>query len=353
MDPPHDGSAAVTLLVTGGNGFVMSNLVRHWLEAHPGEAVTILDRDDPDPAARDFFVGLAGRIRWLRCDIRDRSWHAEARDHGIDRILHGAAVTPHPWTDAEGRDHDPEREDPELAIEVNLGGTLAVLDFARRLSVCQRLLLVGTASVYGDGDPSGRPRSEEDTVAPAALYGISKYAAELVALRFRELYDLPLVVARLGAVYGPMDRLLDSRHIVCAPNRIVTLALAGEAIGLDDPVGVGDWIHATDVAAALSLLLEAPMPRHTLYNVASGGAQTLARLADLVTAAVPGSTWGIVPGQPTVRADPDRRLGCWGGYAISRMRREFDWAPAPLEQRLGEYIAWRKNTGPAEAGRPS
>jgi nucleoside-diphosphate-sugar epimerase len=344
---------AVTLLVTGGNGFVMSNLVRHWLKTHPDETVTILDRDAPDEAARDFFAGLNDRIRWLRYDILDRSWHADARRDGIDRIVHGAAVTPHPWTGDDGREHDPERADPEQAIEINLGGTLAVLDFAHSLPGCKRLLLVGTASIYGDDGASDRPFFEEDRPAPSALYGISKYAAELVALRFQELYRLPLVVARLGAVYGPMDRMLDSRHIVCAPNRIAGLALAGAAIALDHPDGVGDWIHASDVAIALSLLLDAPAPRHPVYNVAFGGAETLARLAELITALVPGSTWALDPRHPTVLADPKRRRGRWGGYAINRMRQEFDWTPAPLQQRLDEYVAWRKCAVPDKAGRPS
>jgi nucleoside-diphosphate-sugar epimerase len=342
----------VSLLVTGGNGFVMSNLVRRWLEDHSEGIVTILDRDAPDEASRRYFAGVQDRLRWIRCDILDRSWHEAAAGNGIDRIVHGAAVTPHPWIGADGTTRDPEREDPEHALEVNLGGTLAVLAFARTLPNLERLLLVGTASIYGEGRSPHRPFCEEDPVAPTALYGISKHAAELVAKRFAILYRLPVVVARLGAVYGPMDRVLDSRHIVCAPNQITTLALGREAIGVDDPDGLGDWIHATDVAVALSILVGTQRPRHVTYNVASGRPETLARLADLISAQVPGSMWAANPRCPNVFADSGRRPGRWGGYDIARMGKEFGWAPAPLERRLAEYVAWRKGDLPAAAPEP-
>lgn len=333
----------MSLLVTGGHGFVMSNLVRHWLDGHPREHVVLLDRDAPDQASTAFFGGRLERIHWIRADILDRAtWQDAAREQGVDRIVHGAALTPHPWSDLDGTLHDPERAQPGRVVDVNLGGTLAVLDFARSLPACTRLVLVSTGAVYPAESPDGNPIRESGSVAPSTLYGISKYAAELVARRYAELFGLSIVAARLASVYGPMDRMLPSRHVVCAPNRVTALALAGVPIRLDGEDGVGDWIHAADVAAALTLLLDADEARHTVYNVASGCAETLARLAALTTALVPGATWSVDPGRANVQGDVGRSAGRWGAYDIARMRDEFGWAPQPLVQRLTEYIAWRE-----------
>jgi UDP-glucose 4-epimerase len=340
----------VSLLVTGGNGFVMSNFVRQWLERKPEEIVTVLDRDAPDDVAQRYFGPFAGRIRWIKSDIGARqTWQDEASRHGIDQIVHGAALTPHPWVDNSGTTHDPEREMPERIIDVNLGGTLAILAFARSLPHCRRLVVVSTGSVYGDDGPDDRPLPEFGYVSPGTLYGISKYAAELVAGRYANLFDLPVVAVRLASVFGPMDRVLPSRHVICAPNQMTALALAGEPIRLNSPDGVGDWISALDVANALTALLEAERPQHSTYNIASGSAKTLAYLAELTASLVPGTTWSVDPEQANVVADPGRRLGQWGAYDISLMQREFGWAPGSLEHRLADYIVWRRTEEKSEA----
>lgn len=331
----------MSLLVTGGQGFVMSNLVRAWLESRPAGQVTVLDAVPPDDIALRFFAGFEQRISWITADIRDRAaWPHDAGD--LTAIVHGAAVTPHPWTDADGARHEPEREDPERVVDINLGGTLAALDFARRLPGLKRFLLVSTGSVYGDEGPTDRPLPEDGWVAPTTLYGISKLAAEQVARRYGELYGLPVTTVRLASVFGPMDRLLPSRRVVCAPNRVTALALSGDPIRLSSAEAVGDWIDARDVATAILALLAAERPRHPVYNVASGRAETLGHLAELTCRLVPSATWAVDATRPNLVADPARRLGQWGAYDIGRLSHELGWAPEPLEARLASYVAWRR-----------
>ncbi len=333
----------MTLLVTGGQGFVMSNLVRTWLRKHPSERVVVVDIGEPDALFRDFLGEAASRVTWLSCDIRDRAaWQETALDHGIDRIAHGAAVTPHAWHDAAGTLHDPEREAPERILDINLTGTLAVLDFARHLPACRRFLFVSTGSVYGDEGPEDTPLPEDGYVAPIGLYGISKFAAEMVVRRYGELYGLPVVAGRLASVYGAMDRILPSRHVVCKPNAMTALALDGTVLRLNSPDPVGDFINVSDVAEALALLLEAEAPRHFVYNIASGEAVTLAQLAVLVARLVPGTRWVVDAENPNIAADPEKKWGQWGAYDISRLRREFGWTPRPIEGGLEDYLAWRR-----------
>ena len=167
----------MTLLVTGAQGFVMSNLVRAWLRRHPSERVVALDFAPPDTLARRWFSAEADRITWLQADILAReAWFGPARDAGVDLIVHGAAVTPHAWVDEAGVRHGPEREQPERVLDVNLGGTRAALELARTLPDFRRFVLVSTGSVYGDEGPTDRPLPEVGYVDPTTLYGISKYA---------------------------------------------------------------------------------------------------------------------------------------------------------------------------------
>jgi UDP-glucose 4-epimerase len=333
----------MSLLVTGGHGFVMSNAVRYWLERYPDERVVIIDRDPPDAVVNRFLAPVADRIDFIQADILDRAtWYGPARAAGVDRILHGAALTPHPFVDAEGRLQDPERTAPENIIDTNLGGTLASLTFARELAVCRRFVLVSTASIYADETHDPEPRTEEAEAAPRTLYGISKFAAELLARRYAELFGLPVVAARLASVYGPLDRVLASRHVICTPNRVTALALAGEPIRIQSLDCVGDFIHARDVATALAALLSAGSPGYPVYNIGSGRVETFERLARLTAELVPGATWLVDQGAPNVSGEPGRRLGQWGAYAISRMIEEFGWQPLSLDERLAEYLGWRR-----------
>ena len=144
-------------------------------------------------------------------------------------------------------------------MRINVGGTIAILEVARRLPDLKRFLYVSTGSVYADDGPvtTGAPLPEDGYVAPKTLYGISKYASELIVSRYAQLYGMSCVAARLSAVYGPMDRVTDSRNVRCLPNLVANLAVAGEPLKVSGLDAVGDWIHADDVATALAALLGA------------------------------------------------------------------------------------------------
>lgn len=344
----------MNLLVSGGNGFVMSNFVRAWLECRPNSHVVILDFSPLDDQAASFFAPVRDRISWIRADIcKMEEWSARLGDMPIDVIVHGATVTPHPYVDASGILRDPEREDPGRVIDINIGGTKALLEFARRCAALRRFIYVSTGSVYGDKGPAlpETPLPEEGHVAPQTLYGISKYASELVVKRYGALYGLPVASVRLASVYGPMDRPNSTRHVHGAPNLVATLALRGEPLKVHSFDGVGDWIHAADVAQALRLLVLAPDVKHDVYNVAYGRAETMRNLIDHTAEVVPLTATPASSDTANVRCDPDRRAGQWGAYDITRMQNEFDWSPAPLRQRMHEYINWLREDSSSASGR--
>lgn len=333
----------MNLLVTGGHGFVMSNFVRHWLERYPGSRVTILDASPADAECARFLKAVQDRIDFVQTDIRDlEGWSAKIAHLDIDAIVHGATVTPHPYVTPSGAVCDPERLAPTTVIDVNIGGTVAALEFARRRGGIKRFVYVSTGSVYGDSGPveQGQPLPEDGYVAPQTLYGISKYSAEMIVRRYGELYGLSAAAARLSSVYGPMDRPNSVRNVQGTPNLVAGLAVAGKPLLVHSFEGVGDWIHTADVAEALMALVTAEHVKHRTYNVAYGSAETVRDLVSHVAAVLPVNAAETDLVTANVKCDPDRRAGQWGAYDINRMQTEFGWAPAPLRQRMQEYVNW-------------
>src|SRR5262249_17664976 len=150
----------------------------------------------------------ADRLRFVQGDVASPdTWANLPADAAY--VVHGAAVTPHAYSDAGGRRRDPEREDPLRVLSVNIMGTARALDWARGLADLRRFVYVSTGSVYADAVPAQEktffPLPEDGYIGPTALYGSSKYSGELIALRFKQLYSLDLAIVRLSSVFGPMD----------------------------------------------------------------------------------------------------------------------------------------------------
>jgi UDP-glucose 4-epimerase len=336
----------MSVLVTGGNGFVMSNFIRQWLEHEPAGHVVVLDSSGPDGAAQAFFAPVANRIHQVKASVLDAdAWSDEIAPDEITHIVHGATLTPHPYVDADGSPRDPERENPRRILDVNIAGTVTLLEWARDLPRLGRFVYISSGSVYGDEGPNAGAAAlpEDGYVDPVTLYGISKYASELVARRYAKLYGLPAVSVRLSSVYGPMDRVTTSRHVRCVPWLVAHLALAGETLHVYAHNGVGDWIHAADVADAIARLLRAPSLSHSTYNVANGRAETVQTLLELTAEKVTLTSRPSSKSDANVFCDPDRRKGQWGAYDISRLRNELGWEPVPLRQRMHDYIDWLVN----------
>ncbi len=332
----------MTLLVTGGTGLVMSNVILHWLLDDPDARVISIDLGPPDPVARKFFAPVIERIDFVSTDLRDPIALDSLIDRGITRIAHGAAITPGVGPR--------EKAHAALTVGVNVMGTVHVLELARRLPGLQRLIHVSTGSVYGDDGPgNGAPLPEEGYVEPfpGNLYAISKLTGELVARRFATLFELPLAMVRLASVYGPMDRDTPGRVVKCAANVMMHKAVARQPWTVAGGTSVGDWIHSGDVGRAICALLRAPALNHEMYNIAYGEAVSLTDLSERVAAVVPGSRWSLTDDAAgaDVSGNPARLSGAWGAYDTSRLRTDTPWRPRPLEEALADYAAWLAEFG--------
>ncbi len=335
----------MTLLVTGASGFVMSVLGRRWLEAEPRSRLVVLDTSPLDAAAQRYFAPFAQRMSVVVADItQPASWRAALSAAGVRYIVHGATITPiSRGTAAEAR-REPEAENPARIIDVNVMGTVAVLEWARTLPQLERLVYVSSGAVYKHHGPDrqGEPLPEDGYVMPRRLYGISKLASELIVERYGDLFGLPTASVRPSSVYGPMDRVTPSRNMHHVPHRMARLALDGvKRVRVNTLAAVGDYIHAEDVADAVISLLRAPRLRYGAYNVAAGAATSIGELVQWVAEKVPGFSAEIVcPEQADIVQDASLSDGMWGAYDVARICCDTGWKPRPVRTALHAYMDW-------------
>jgi UDP-glucose 4-epimerase len=343
-----DGGMKV--LVSGGGGFVMANFLRHWLEADPKHQAVAIDASPQDAVAQAYFAPVAGRLQFITGDVTNpETWAKLPGD--FDYVVHGAAVTPHAFTDKDGKRHEPERENPVHVLNVNIMGTARALDWARGLKNLKRFVYVSTGSVYADAVPEQEtnffPLPEDGYIGPNALYDVSKYSSELIARRFKQLYDLDLAIVRLSSVFGPMDRQTAARGTKNLCNYVTNAAAQGRALTADSDEAVGDYVYSPDVADGIRRLLLAPKSRlrHDVYNLAQGETSTVRDLVNLATKVVPGFRLEIVPAaKAEMQTVPDRKTGKWAAYDISRAAQDIDWRPRALSATIADYIGWLRTS---------
>jgi nucleoside-diphosphate-sugar epimerase len=249
----------MTVLVTGGAGFVGVNMVEALLER--GHDVVVFDATGLPPGAARALEPHAGRLRVQSGSVLDAPTVAALFGrYRIEHVVHAAAIT-----------SGPEREsrDPASILDVNLRGTVNVLAAARDHGVA-RVIYVGSGAAYGES-LYRLPRLYEETPSvPTTLYSITKHAAERMCLRLRELWDLPVACVRLGTVIGPWERDTGARDNFGTHSQLAAMAVAGRTAVLTDREIQRDWVYSRDVAEAVAALVSAPTLAHATYNVSSG-----------------------------------------------------------------------------------
>ncbi len=224
-------------LVTGGAGFIGSNLVDALLAR--GDAVTVVD-DLSTGRRQNLDAALDAGAKLVEADIRDAAALSEAfREANPDVVFHLAAQI----------DVRLSVADPAFDASINVGGTANVLDAARAAGG-PRLVFTSTGgAIYGEGDGQELPLTEEAPLAPMAPYGQSKLAAEGYLALYERLYGLSSVSLRLGNVYGPrQDPLGEAGVIAIFCGRLLD---GGQPTVYGDGRQTRDYIYVGDVVAAL------------------------------------------------------------------------------------------------------
>jgi len=339
----------MNVLVTGGAGFLMSNVVRAWLMRDASARIIALDAVAPDGSHERFWDHGLSRVRAVVGDVRDAEMVADLiADGAIDCVVHGAALT-----------HDDTREaaDPSGYVRVNVEGTLAVLEAVRRCPTMRQFTYVSSGAVYGLDATAGAGGQQEDgPLDPQELYGITKRAAEDIVLRYSALFGLDVRVIRLSALFGPMERVTGARSSTstpflaaqCAASR-TPLVVSASALDLGR-----DILSAEDAAVGVCDVTRAPGTRHRVYNVASGRFTTLRMMLSHLTDALPALEIATQADSAddargrrgrAAEADVGPALGRFNAYCCSRVKAEFGWTSRPLSQQLESYARWLRADG--------
>jgi UDP-glucose 4-epimerase len=164
---------------------------------------------------------------------------------------------------------------------------------------------------------------EETACDPESLYAITKYASERVAARLAALWKLDIVSVRLSGVFGTWERATGVRDTLSPQAQILAcLDQRSEAV-LPRP-GVRDWIYAPDVADAVALLIEAPKPKHLLYNISTGREWSALQWGQKLAELHPGFVCRLAESDEAPNIDlhsPTDRAP----LSISRLEQEFGW----------------------------
>ena len=177
----------VIYLVTGGAGFIGSNIVEELLKR--GQKVRVLDNFST--GKRENILPFLGRIELIEGDIRNYRVVREAVEE-VDLILHQAALPSVPRS----------IKDPITANEVNVGGTLNLLNAAKNTGV-KRIVYASSSSVYGNSETL--PKKEDMIPEPISPYAVSKLAGEKYCKVFYEVYGLETAILRYFNVFGRMQ----------------------------------------------------------------------------------------------------------------------------------------------------
>lgn len=257
------------VLVTGGAGFIGSNLVDTLL-ANGAEHVRVLDNLVNGTRQNLAHLSEDARVTLQVGDIRDEAARTSAL-YGVDIVYHLACL---------GVRHS--LHEPVENHLVNASGTLGMLMSAREVAV-ERFIYVSTSEVFGTAQYA--PMDERHPTWPETVYGGGKLAGEAYARAFYRTYGMDTVVVRPFNTYGPRSHFEgDSGEVL--PRTIVRLLAGRRPVIFGDGEQTRDFMHVNDTAAALALLGRNPGVAGQTINLGSGTEVTMNVLCDAVATAV-------------------------------------------------------------------
>ena len=256
-----------SFLVTGGAGFIGSNIVEYLVQYQAGHIRVLDNFSTGSPENIEAFMGLPN-VELMEGDIRDPLTCRKAME-GIHYCLHQAALGSVPRS----------INDPVTTNEVNIGGFLNILTAARDAGV-KRMVYAASSSTYGDHP--ALPKIEEVIGKPLSPYAITKYVNELYGNVFAALYDFHTIGLRYFNVFGP-------RQNPAGPYAAVIPLFIEAALKNESPFINGDGATSRDftfvenaVQANIRALFATGLTQHEVMNIAVGEATTLNQLWDYI-----------------------------------------------------------------------
>ena len=312
----------MTIVVTGGAGFIGSNFIFHMLKAHPNYRIICLDK-----------LTYAGNLstlknvmgnpnfRFIKLDICDRiGVYRLFEEEKIDIVINFAAES-----------HvDRSIEDPSVFLQTNIIGTSVLMDACRKYGI-QRYHQVSTDEVYGDL-PLDRPDlffTEETPIHTSSPYSSSKASADLLVMAYNRTFGLPATISRCSNNYGPYhfpEKLIPLMIVNCLNDK--PLPVYGEGLN------VRDWLYVEDHCKAIDLIIHQGRIGE-VYNIGGHNEMRNIDIVKLICKEL---------GKPeTLITHVTDRKGHDMRYAIdpSKIHNELGWLPETrFEDGIKKTIAW-------------
>ena len=308
-------------LVTGGGGFIGSNVVRALLAR--GDDVRVLDNFSTGSRAN--LAGLEHDVQLVEGDLRSyERVHAAVR--GAEVVFHQGALPSVPRS----------VQDPLTTTAVNIEGTLNVLLAARDEGV-RRIVNASSSSVYGN--TGALPRVESQAPDPISPYAVAKLAAERFCTSFTRVYGMEIVSLRYFNVFGPRQDPT-SQYAAVVP-RFIRAVAAGEPVTIyGDGEQSRDFTFVDNVVGANLLAADAPGVGGEILNIATGSSVTVNALADAV---------GALLAKPVAKAyEPAREADVRASWAdVAEAKRLLGFEPQidfdDGLRRTADYLLGRKD----------
>ena len=312
----------MTIIVTGGAGFIGSNFIFYIKKTHPGDRIVCIDS-----------LTYAGNLSTLESVLNSpdfRFCHVNICDQAaVNRIFE--EEQPDAVVNFAAESHvDRSIDSPEVFLQTNIIGTHVLLDTCRKYGI-KRYHQVSTDEVYGDL-PLDRPDllfTEETPIHTSSPYSASKASADLLVMAYHRTYGLPATISRCSNNYGPYhfpEKLIPLMILNCLQDK--PLPVYGEGLN------VRDWLYVEDHCRAIDLIVR----RGKIGEVYNVGGHNEMRNIDIVTMIC--DALGKPRSLITYVAD---RKGHDMRYAIdpSKISRELDWTPEiPFREGIQKTIDW-------------
>ncbi|MBI3506477.1 MAG: SDR family NAD(P)-dependent oxidoreductase [Proteobacteria bacterium] len=312
------------ILVTGADGFIGSHLVEALVRAgRKVRALSLYNSFDQRGWLDHLPAEMQASFETVAGDIRDRTCVREAM-RGCSRVMHLAALIAIPFS----------YRAPELYVDVNIGGTLNVLEAARDLGVT-RLVQTSTSEVYGTAQTV--PIDETHPLVGQSPYAASKIGADQMALAYHRSFGLPVAIARPFNTYGPRQ---SARAVI--PAVVVQIAAGRSRIELGAVHPTRDFNFVRDTVDGMIAVLDCDAAVGEVCNIGSGHEISVGDVAALIAETM-GRKVEIVLAAERLRpaASEVERLVCDPG----KLGRLSGWKPrlsgrAGLRSGIAETAAW-------------
>lgn len=309
------------VLITGGLGFIGSNLARRLVEL--GSDVTVVDSLIPDYGGNLFNVdGIRDRIQINVSDVRD--------SHSLRHLVQGKNYL---FNLAGQTSHLDSMLNPMPDLEINCQAQLSILETCRACNPKIKIVFASTRQIYGR--PNRLPVPETHPLNPVDVNGINKMAGEQYHLLYNNVHGIPATALRLTNTIGPRMRIKDARQTFVG--LWVRQLLEGKPISVWGGKQQRDFTDVEDAVDAFLMAAANPITNGQVYNLGGGEVFDLTGVAKLMVDVNGAGTY-------EVREFPaDRRAIDIGDYYgdFSKIREQLGWEPKrPLRETIGTTLRY-------------